>query len=135
MFIVNNLDELEEVAKEISINHIKKFNFLNGDIGAGKTTFVSLIAPILGAVDTVISPTFSIINRYRTTNSKDIYHIDLYRLESIGELEMTGFYDLIDSDAYFFIEWADKLNLLDEFKTALQINFNVNNGVREITVI
>ncbi len=135
MFIVNNLYELEEVAKEISSNYIKKFNFLNGDIGAGKTTFVSLIAPILGSVDTVISPTFSIINRYRTKNSKDIYHIDLYRLESIGELEMTGFYDLIDNDAYFFIEWADKLNLLEEFNTALQINIDVKNGVREITVV
>ncbi len=135
MFIVNNLDELEEVAKEVSVHYVKKFNFLNGEIGAGKTTFVSLIAPILGAVDTVISPTFSIINRYRTKNSKDIYHIDLYRLESIDELEMTGFYDLIDNDAYFFIEWADKLNLLDEFKSALQINFDVKNGVREITVV
>lgn len=81
---------------------------LEGTLGAGKTQVVQWIAQALGADRPASSPTFSLVNHYRTPN-RDLYHLDLYRLESPNELED------IDYETYFypeeaitFLEWAEK---------------------------
>lgn len=81
---------------------------LEGTLGAGKTQVVQWIAHALGADRPASSPTFSLVNHYRTPN-RDLYHLDLYRLESPNELED------IDYETYFypeeaitFLEWAEK---------------------------
>ena len=81
---------------------------LEGTLGAGKTQVVQWIAQALGANRPASSPTFSLVNHYRTPN-RDLYHLDLYRLESPNELED------IDYETYFypeeaitFLEWAEK---------------------------
>jgi len=134
-FTINDISNLKNFASEVFIPNQKKFALLIGDLGAGKTTFVSIVSELIGIKDSVSSPTFSIINRYRGINGKDIYHIDLYRLNSLDELEMTGFYDLIKTDAYFFIEWADKFNLSAELNDYMLIKIDViDENQREISI-
>jgi tRNA threonylcarbamoyladenosine biosynthesis protein TsaE len=79
-----------------------------GDLGAGKTTFIKYLCKRLGiAAEAVSSPTFSIINSY--TNGKDIriWHIDLYRLNSVQELYEIGITEIVADDAWVFIEWPE----------------------------
>ena len=80
-----------------------------GQLGSGKTHFIKGIAVGAGAKDCkdVNSPTFVIVNEY--TGRLDIYHIDAYRLNSIGEFEMLGFDDFCYPDSVVLIEWVDKI--------------------------
>ncbi len=80
-----------------------------GELGSGKTHLIKGIASGAGAGDSkqVNSPTFVIVNEY--PGRLDIYHIDAYRLDSVGEFEMTGFDDYCRSDSVVMIEWADKI--------------------------
>jgi tRNA threonylcarbamoyladenosine biosynthesis protein TsaE len=90
---------------------------LIGPLGSGKTHLVKGIAAGLGAADSklVTSPTFVLVNEYTGTKIRlDTYHVDAYRLESVGEFEMLGFDDLCRPDSVVLIEWADKV------KSALQ---------------
>ncbi|MHC4271249.1 MAG: tRNA (adenosine(37)-N6)-threonylcarbamoyltransferase complex ATPase subunit type 1 TsaE [Planctomycetota bacterium] len=83
---------------------------LAGPLGSGKTHLIKGIAIGAEAEDagkSVNSPTFVIINEYK--GKYDIYHIDCYRLESIGEFEMLGFDDYCHPDSIVLIEWADKV--------------------------
>lgn len=80
---------------------------LIGDLGAGKTLFVQGVAEALGIPDQVTSPTFNILLTYEG-GRLPLYHFDLYRLESIDELDDIGFYEMLDGDGVSFIEWGDK---------------------------
>jgi len=79
---------------------------LQGDLGAGKTTFVKSFMKDIGSIDLVNSPTFSIVNEYES-NRGVVYHMDLYRLESIEELLDIGFEEYIDSGELCIIEWPE----------------------------
>ena len=83
----------------------KVFTF-NGDLGAGKTTFIEEICRQLGSEDQLSSPTYSIINEYESKVGK-IYHCDLYRLKNLDEAIQIGIEDVLYSDRYCFIEWPD----------------------------
>ena len=81
---------------------------LNGDLGAGKTTFTQALAKAAGITETVNSPTFVIMNVY--TGPIKFYHFDLYRLNSIEDLENIGGEELIPSqDGITLLEWAEKI--------------------------
>lgn len=83
---------------------------LVGPLGSGKTHLIKGIASGAGAADsarTVHSPTFVIVNEYR--GRFDIYHVDAYRLNSLGDFEMIGFDDYCRDDSIVLIEWADKV--------------------------
>ncbi|MCB9251110.1 MAG: tRNA (adenosine(37)-N6)-threonylcarbamoyltransferase complex ATPase subunit type 1 TsaE [Flavobacteriales bacterium] len=83
---------------------------LRGELGAGKTTFVQSFCRILGSVETVSSPTFSIVNEYHyNENKSQIYHFDLYRLNTLEEILDTGFEEYLYSGSYCFIEWPEKV--------------------------
>lgn len=79
---------------------------LQGDLGAGKTTFVKSFMKDIGSINLVNSPTFSIVNEYES-NRGVVYHMDLYRLESIEELLDIGFEEYIDSGELCIIEWPE----------------------------
>ncbi len=85
----------------------KKFAFY-GKMGAGKTTFIIALCRELGSVDVINSPTFTIINEYRTRNDSVIYHLDFYRIKSPDELLAIGIEDYFYEDVYSFIEWPEK---------------------------
>jgi tRNA threonylcarbamoyladenosine biosynthesis protein TsaE len=86
-----------------------KLVLLRGDLGAGKTTMVKGIAEAFGAAkqEDVTSPTFTLIHEYR---GKDltIYHIDLYRIDTLRELETLGIDDLMNGSSVLLIEWGEK---------------------------
>ena len=79
---------------------------LQGDLGVGKTTFVKALMKYLGSDDLVNSPTFSIVNEYMSKRGM-VYHMDLYRLESIDDLLDIGFEEYIDSGQLCIIEWPE----------------------------
>lgn len=100
----------QEIAKEILKRKDKSafIVFLNGDLGTGKTTLVKEIIFALGIKEKVKSPTFTIIEPYEL-NNKNIYHIDLYRINDPSELEIIGLREYLnESEAIIFIEWPEK---------------------------
>jgi len=80
---------------------------LNGELGAGKTHFAKGIAEGLGSSDPVTSPTFSLVNEYRS-GPLPVLHFDFYRLDSAEELIRIGWDEYLDEDAVLLVEWADK---------------------------
>ncbi len=107
-FQVGDLSELRQVAKEwIALHPKPTVCLLNGEMGAGKTTFIKTICEGLGVTEAVSSPTFSLVNEYMAKNEKIIYHFDLYRLKSEDELYDMGFEEYLDQGSYVFIEWPE----------------------------
>ncbi len=82
----------------------RKVIALQGDLGAGKTTFVKTIVKQLGSIDAVTSPTFSIVQEYETPDGV-IFHFDLYRMESIEEVLALDFESYLDTARLTFVEW------------------------------
>jgi len=102
-------DEIENTAKDFlkMADNYKVFAF-TGDLGAGKTTFISALCNQLKVDETVSSPTFSIIQEYKTKLDKIIYHIDLYRIKNKEEAMDAGIEDCLNSDEMCFVEWPEK---------------------------
>lgn len=94
-----------EIAREL---RPPRWVLLIGDLGAGKTTFTKGLIAGLGsaAEDEVLSPTFSLIHEYE--GPPKVYHIDLYRLDRLPELETLGLDDIWDEPAIVLIEWGEK---------------------------
>jgi tRNA threonylcarbamoyladenosine biosynthesis protein TsaE len=80
---------------------------LSGELGAGKTTLVRAICAELGVQETVTSPTFSLVHSYKGATTQ-LYHLDLYRLNSPAELTNIGWDEMIDANAIVLIEWPDR---------------------------
>ncbi|RYY48444.1 MAG: tRNA (adenosine(37)-N6)-threonylcarbamoyltransferase complex ATPase subunit type 1 TsaE [Chitinophagaceae bacterium] len=104
-----SLQEIEKAAREFLRNTAGRRVFaFHGEMGAGKTTFITTICKALGVTDVVSSPTFSIINQYKTADGQRLYHLDLYRLKDEEEAIMAGVEDCFYSGYYCFIEWPEK---------------------------
>ncbi len=127
-----NIDDLNKVADRLLEKFPdKKIFAFYGEMGAGKTTFIKSICENLGVIDTVSSPTFAIINVYKTTEEEDIYHFDLYRLNTIEEFYDIGYEDYFFSDSYCFIEWPEKVErLLPEDIVRVYIEVDKSNDKR-----
>ena len=100
----------EELKKHISQNVV----LICGEMGVGKTTLIKELLSINGVVDNVSSPTFSIINEYLIDNNDIIYHMDLYRINDISELENIGFFEYLESGRTCLIEWGEMIEELIE---------------------
>ncbi|MDR3143192.1 MAG: tRNA (adenosine(37)-N6)-threonylcarbamoyltransferase complex ATPase subunit type 1 TsaE [Tannerellaceae bacterium] len=98
----------------------------HGNMGAGKTTFIKAICEELGVTDVINSPTFAIINEYRSeTSGEFIYHFDFYRINKRSEAEDLGAGDYFYSGALCFIEWPEKIEeLLPEDAVHISITEN-----------
>jgi tRNA threonylcarbamoyladenosine biosynthesis protein TsaE len=83
-----------------------------GKMGAGKTTFIKVICSVLKAVDVVQSPSFAIINEYRTSGGESLFHFDFFRIRKTEEVFDIGYEDYIYSGAYCFIEWPELVEQL-----------------------
>jgi len=98
----------EEVARLILQSHAEARIFaFTGALGAGKTTLIKSLCSTLGVTDHTSSPSFAIVNEYRTGSGDPLYHFDLYRLKEPEELEGIGFEEYLDSGHYCFIEWPE----------------------------
>ncbi len=129
---VANIDECAARFLQLTAGR-KHFAFL-GPMGAGKTTFIKAICEQLKVVDIVSSPTFAIINEYRTENQESIYHFDFYRIKSIDEAFNLGYEEYFYSDNYCFIEWPEKVDdLIDDDFVTVEIN-PINETERVVTI-
>lgn len=107
-----------------------------GEMGAGKTTFISALVQALGVdPEEANSPSFAIANEYRSeTTAELIYHFDLYRLDSMEEVMDIGFEDYLDSGALCLIEWPEKVeDILPDDTVKVQIKVLDDNS-RELIV-
>ncbi len=80
---------------------------LQGDLGAGKTTLTKKLMSQRGISKEVSSPTFNIVNTYKTEEGFNVHHFDLYRIKHIEELDEIGFWEYLDSDDLCIIEWPE----------------------------
>ena len=127
------LEEIQDVAKEVLQIVPNKVLCLYGDMGVGKTTLVKAMVQQLGAVDLANSPTFGLVNEYSDENDSPLaYHFDFYRLNDEMEALDMGFDDYLNSDAWLFIEWPDKIsNLLPEDAVRVFLHF-IEESTRSI---
>lgn len=132
---INKLDEINDVAaKFLDFVGDKTIFALYGSMGVGKTTFVKAIAASLGVVDDVSSPTFAIVNEYRTKNNDPVYHFDFYRVNNITEALDFGYEEYFFSGNRCFIEWPEKIEeLLPEGIVNCYFSENAD-GSRELSV-
>ena len=109
---IDSLDELD-VAAQAVIDALDGRTVVAFDapMGAGKTTIISRIAALLGAEDSVTSPTFAIVNQYMGTNGA-IYHFDMYRIERIEEALDFGSEEYLSSGELCLVEWPEKIEAL-----------------------
>ena len=107
-FTIKSITELNPIVdKIIQLSKSHTVFCFYGNLGAGKTTLIKLICEQLQVIDSISSPTYPIINEYKTADNKIIYHIDLYRLKSVEEAMNIGIEDYLFSDNLCFIEWPD----------------------------
>jgi tRNA threonylcarbamoyladenosine biosynthesis protein TsaE len=107
---IKHLKELEKAAKQIlEIAKEERIFLFFGEMGAGKTTLVNEIAKHLGTLDHTSSPTFSIVNEYKTALGP-IFHFDFYRLKNQTEALDMGYEDYFYSGNYCLVEWPEKIS-------------------------
>ena len=108
-----------------------------GEMGAGKTTLIKSICKNLGVIDEVSSPTFSLVNEYKTQNGKTVYHFDFYRIKSINEVYDMGIEEYFESGNICLIEWPNMIDeiLLNEKTFNLLISINANKRSIQINEI
>ena len=114
MKIKFELNQLKKTSKELKKNISHNVVLMCGEMGAGKTTLIKELLSLMSVIDNVSSPTFSIINEYSTDKGEIIYHMDLYRVEDISELDNIGFFEYLESGKTCLIEWGEIIeNLID----------------------
>lgn len=133
---ITSLEELPQAARQFvgNIGERRVFAFY-GEMGAGKTTFIKAICDVLGVEDEVNSPTFAIVNEYRTANDEQIFHFDCMRLRKIEEALDFGFEDYMESGKLCLIEWpeiVEQLLPLDAVNVKISV---ADDGSRIIELI
>lgn len=117
-FTADKLEDLIPIAKVILTNLKHKVVLFEGELGAGKTSFIKVLVKEMGSSDVVSSPTFSIVNEYELPKAK-VFHFDLYRINSAEEALDFGIDEYLESGNFCFIEWPEKITdfLPDDFHT------------------
>lgn len=107
---IGNIESIRKAARSF-IEHMGEstvFAFY-GRMGAGKTTFIKAVCEELGVEDVINSPTFAIVNEYRSAEGETIYHFDCYRIAKIEEALDMGCEDYFESGALCLIEWPENI--------------------------
>lgn len=133
-FVLNNLADISTVAPLfLELLGERKIVAFEGEMGAGKTTFIQGVLAYMAIEDHVSSPTFSIVNEYFSPTFGTVYHFDFYRIEDETEALDIGVDELFEENAYCFMEWPSKIaNLLPE--NTVFVSIESINDVRIITV-
>jgi len=99
-----------------------------GKMGAGKTTFIQALCRTLGSGDNITSPSFALINEYKTSSQQSIYHLDFYRIKNLEEVFDLGYEDYFYSGNYCFIEWPERIeSLLPSQYVKIKVEVGENN--------
>ena len=133
---IENIEKIREAAREFvaNIGDSTVFAFY-GKMGAGKNTFIKAVCEELGVEDVITSPTFAIVNEYRSDASGElIYHFDFYRVKKIEEVYDMDFEDYFYSGALCFIEWPELCEeVLPEDTVKVTIEES-SDGTRVVTI-
>ncbi|MBO7563001.1 MAG: tRNA (adenosine(37)-N6)-threonylcarbamoyltransferase complex ATPase subunit type 1 TsaE [Bacteroidales bacterium] len=136
-FTINSLDEIDKVAEDF-IQYISESDLESnifafyGKMGAGKTTFIKAICKALGVKDIVNSPTFTIINEYKSSRGFPVYHFDFYRINKIQEAFDIGTEDYFAENGLCLIEWPEKIEEIlpeDHIKVTITTNEDLSRTV------
>ncbi len=134
---IPTLEVLPEAAEQfVALMGDETVYAFKGEMGAGKTTFIRQLCRALGVEeDLANSPSFSIINEYRSdTTAELMYHFDLYRLETVEEALEIGVEDYFDSGALCFLEWPERIEpLLPDDTVVVELKVNDDES-RTLTV-
>ncbi|MDX1773624.1 tRNA (adenosine(37)-N6)-threonylcarbamoyltransferase complex ATPase subunit type 1 TsaE [Oceanihabitans sediminis] len=130
-YTINDLDEIADLLLEKSKSRILLFH---GEMGVGKTTLIKTLVSKLGSSDEVQSPTYSLVNEYKTKDAS-IYHFDLYRVNDSEELYNFGFEEYLFENHWVFIEWPEIASeFLTDGVTEIHLELEENNS-RKINII
>lgn len=132
---IKDLSDIERAAKEF-VDLVKGCHLIAfyGNMGAGKTTFVKAVCSVLGVEDVVNSPTFTIVNEYRTKAGMPVFHFDFYRIERVQEVIDLGFDEYIYGDGICLMEWPERIEeILPEDTLRVHILVNDDDS-REIVI-
>jgi tRNA threonylcarbamoyladenosine biosynthesis protein TsaE len=106
--IIKDKRHLAAAARQLlKLSGDKKLFAFYGTMGAGKTTFIKAVCEALGAIDIISSPTFTLVNEYKTTGGDAIFHIDFYRIKKQEEVFDFGIEEYLTGDSYCFMEWPE----------------------------
>ena len=106
--LIKDKRHLSAAAKQLLKNSGEKKIFaFYGSMGSGKTTFIKAICESLGAVDIVSSPTFTLVNEYKTSGGETLFHIDFYRIKKQEEVYDFGIEEYLTGNSYCFMEWPE----------------------------
>ncbi|MBK8493966.1 MAG: tRNA (adenosine(37)-N6)-threonylcarbamoyltransferase complex ATPase subunit type 1 TsaE [Chitinophagaceae bacterium] len=143
-FTLERVKETAAMLLDKAANY-KVFAF-HGEMGAGKTTFIHALCELMGVQDVVTSPTFSIINQYKTNDTIDpatgalvaggqtIYHMDLYRIRDENEALNAGIEDCLYSGNICFVEWPGKApGIFPDETLHIEIT-SVNDNTRKLKI-
>ena len=134
-YICRDLAATKEAAQELAalLKGNETVAFF-GDLGAGKTTFISALCEALGVEDEVTSPTFAMVHEYHS-GPFPIYHFDMYRVDGEESLFSTGYYDYLDH-GLMLIEWSENIeSLLPLDAMRIYMTYGEQEGERRIKVI
>ena len=119
-----NLSELNNVAREILSQSKSKILLFYGEMGAGKTTLIKEICSLLDIEDKISSPTFSLVNEYKSRQGESVYHFDFYRIKNIEEAMDIGTEEYLESNNFCLIEWGERISQLLPPHTKVTISIN-----------
>lgn len=133
---IQSLDQIHEAARQFIAEMGDNTVFaLYGKMGAGKTTFIKAVCEELGVSDVITSPTFAIVNEYRSDTAGElIYHFDFYRIKKLEEVYDMGYEDYFYSGALCFIEWPELVEELLPGNTIKVTIEEIENGERKVTL-
>lgn len=134
MNIIFSLDEINEVAEQILSQNPNKVILFRGEMGVGKTTLIKALAKKIGVNEATSSPTFSLVNEYKSIDNQTIYHFDFYRLKNEVEALDMGSDEYFYSGNWCFIEWPEKIpNLIPVLHSVISISL-LSDGKRSLSL-
>jgi tRNA threonylcarbamoyladenosine biosynthesis protein TsaE len=137
VFECRHLDELPLISgKILNLYPEERIFIFRGDLGAGKTTLIKEICRQLQVIDPTNSPSFAILNEYKTANRNKLYHFDFYRIKKLEEVYDIGYEEYFYSGNYCFIEWPELIKeILPEEFVEIKIEWDLNSDSRRISLI
>lgn len=131
--IIEDKRHLQSAAKKL-LEHTngKRILAFYGSMGAGKTTIIKAVCRVLDATDLISSPTFTLVNEYKTLKGDSLYHMDFYRIKKTEEVYDFGIEEYFASGAYCLLEWPE---LIEEILPPETVRIRITVGDHEQRIL